>query len=1064
MLLVTLAVEGMTCAACSASVTEALEAVDGASAISVSLMTNEAQMTLTPPATPDLAVAAVNDCGFDARVVSVKEEPLKVTSITIGGMTCAACLLSITEALEALDGVDSAAVLLLTNLCVVKHRLSELAIVEAIENCGFDATLEQSQTTTTSISIKGMTCGACSASITEALEAKEGVLSASVSLMTEMALIVHTGLVSPAQLCETIEDCGFDAKICVESTELCLLVSGLDETSDLGAVQYNAEAALSGLSVESVVFDYENENIKVTHTDSVRRIVDALNAAGDVEYSVPNYTDQALGAQLELLSRAKDIEYWRLIFFGLLIFGVPVVVLRYLTDTAVCRRLVIFHGLFVVTMVQLALVSHILFNLGASFFKKFFVCIRNGGRNANMDVLVCISTLIAYVFSVYSMALGVWRGSSNPPKVLFETTAMLVAFVSFGKWSENKAKGATSTALLRLLLLTPTTCCIVVDVEKYEQSEKSPDVATRTVPIDLIEPNDIAVVLPGGKVPADGVVVYGETEIDESIITGELVPVAKREGDRVIGGAINGPHLFHMRVLKTGKESQLHQIIDIVRESQVKKAPVQRFADFIAARFVVCVLLLAFLTYTAWAITCTFVKDTQLPRAFTKEENGKYFVCLKLAISVIVVACPCALGLAAPTAVMVGTGVGATHGALIKGGDVLEKASRVNVILFDKTGTLTAGEMDVSKVEIGDISERTWWTLVGAAEVGSEHPVGRAIVRRAKNALGLFSNDTFDAVISDFEAAPGRGVTAKVTVDKEVYDVAVGNGRLLESMDIKDVVQSAFTVAHVVVNGRHCGFLELSDTVKPGAREVLAYLQHVEGYQVGIVSGDNLHVARRVAAQVGVPDGNVFADVLPIGKDEIVSTLRTRFGGLDNVSIAFVGDGINDAPALVQADVGMAISLGTEIAIDLAEIVVMGSASGCDLSGVLVALSVSSLTFSKIKWNFVFACVYNLIMLPFAMGFFLHWNLVLPPAAAAGAMACSSISVVLNSLLLKRWTPPALNTSFDIYDEEAAVGGSGFLLTQSGLEEFNAIKRGKFRGWRRRKGGNSYEMLPQNES
>lgn len=1137
-----LEVSGMTCGACSASVTEALENLPSVSLASVSLLTNQAKVTCEEAISPDSLVLAVEDCGFDAKVVSTTLAPICTTIVNIQGMTCAACSGSITDALMLVKGVRDASVSLLTASGRITHdpEVSPADIVAAIEDCGFDAAIESSTggnkpeaagTLRTAFHVTGMTCGACSASITEALNKLQGVRSVSVSQLTELAVVEHDARITPETLKAAIEDCGFDAAL-TESTlqtsvhhdtvqDLVLQVYGIDENCELSTFQYNVEAlfaSLPGVLDSQFIFrgqvdaeelansaaDQDPENLidelRVsvnTAQTGIRSLVDALNSIDErYLFVILNSVDQSLNTQLKLLSKIKDIQYWRTNFLYSLACGIPVIALALTEDTSLWRHLIIVHGLYWVSVIEFALATHILFNLGAVFFKKFGTFVRHRGRNANMDVLVCISTLISYTFSVYSMILSVWTGQTNgPPKVLFETVAMLVCFVSFGKWIENKAKGATSTALSRLLSLTPTTCQIVTDTDKFEKEAMAPenDKATtilelpmRTIAIDLLQTDDIAFVLPGGKVPADGIVQYGTTEIDESVITGEAIPVAKSKGDTVIGGSINGPHMIYIKVTGAGKNSQLHQIIDIVKDSQVKKAPVQRFADYIAARFVMAVLVLSTTTFIVWMIISLRVLGDKLPKAFAMEENGKYFVCLKLAISVVVVACPCALGLAAPTAVMVGTGVGAQNGALIKGGDILEKASGVNVILFDKTGTLTSGEMSVNGFK--NVNEKilpeVWWNLVGSVEVNSEHPTGRAITKYAKEQLGLtFEDDTFTTLISGFEVLMGLGVRATIQYNQVSYEVAVGNTKMVvkyfpearEALALeleKGLGLSTMTMANVVVDGKYCGYMLLSDTIKPNARQVVDYLQHVEKYQVGIVTGDSKAVAETVGARLGIAKGNIFSEVSPIEKDKVVLDLRKRFGGAENISIAFVGDGINDAPALVQADIGMAISTGTDIAIDSAEIVLMGSEkNSTDLIGVITALQVSAATFRKIKWNFVCATVYNFVMMPFAMGCFLPFNVMLPPPAAAAAMACSLVSVVVNSLMLKKWKLPNVGAAVQKLKLNEESIGEGFTLKHGTLTQFNQVKRGKFHlrkvggGWvfRRKvttEGSPTYEMLP----
>lgn len=1111
-----LTVSGMTCAACSASITEALEKLLGVTKASVSLLTNEAKVAHTTDLSTQLIVDTIEDCGFDAEVVSSRSAPSSAsTLITILGMTCAACSGSVTESLQAIKGVQDVSVSLLTSLAKIVHDSSVPTnlLIDAIEDCGFDATIEsttagrhtKTETVRTNFEVTGMTCGACSASITEALHNVPGVVEAAVSQITESAVVEHDSSISPEELKSVIEDCGFDAVVVGSGPskvpdqdliqDLILQVYGLDEETDLSSFQYNVEAflnSLPGVEESQFVFkgqmdvetlaassgaDLDPENlidelrISVnTALTGIRTLVDGLNDI-DARYQfvIFNSVDQSLTSQLKLLSKIKDIQYWRSTFFSSLICGVPVVALAATEHLKFWNNLMIIHGLYWTSVIQFALTTHILFNLGSVFFKKFGVFIRHRGRNANMDVLVCISTLISYTFSVYSIILSVWTGQTNkPPKTLFETVAMLVAFVSFGKWIENKAKGATSTALSKLMSLTPTTCLIVTDGQKCEEllqsqadEKNSPilDLPTRIIGIDLLQVDDIAVVLPGGKISADGTIVYGSTEIDESIITGEPLPVTKVKGDFVIGGSINGPHLIYFRVSGAGKNSQLHQIIDIVKDSQVKKAPVQRYADYIAARFVAAVLILSTLTLLVWIIILK-VCGEKLPKAFLTEENGKYFVCLKLAISVVVVACPCALGLAAPTAVMVGTGVGAQHGALIKGGDILEKASGINVIMFDKTGTLTTGEMSINDFKVSttkSIPIDTWWTLIGSAEANSEHPTGRAITKYAKSQLGLrFEEDTFDALISDFQVILGLGVRATVTTNNKSFKVAIGNSKMVVK-DYPDarsslaseletgLAKSIMTICHVIIDEEYVGYLELSDTIKPNARDVMDYLQHVENYQVGIVTGDNRLVAEAIGARLGVPRGNIFSEVSPIEKDKVILDLRNRFGGEQNISIAFVGDGINDAPALVQADVGMAISTGTDIAIDSAEVVLMSSSErhNNDLIGVVSALQVSSATFRKIKTNFVFATIYNFVMMPFAMGCFLPFNLMLSPPAAAATMAFSSVSVVVNSLMLKNWKQPNIQAAVQTLGlHEDLVGEEVFSLKNGTVAEFNHVKRG----------------------
>lgn len=1132
-------IQGMTCAACSGAVEEAISSLNGVDLVSVSLMTEEAKVWHDKNicTAPEIR-QAIENCGFEADNGRMgTQERLIETKLSIQGMTCGSCSASITEALEKLPGVEMVAVSLVTETGLVKHSSSVLVdqVSETIENCGFEVTVVDSSaaslgnvnTVTSHFNVTGMTCASCSGSITNALEALPGVNAVVVSLLTNQAVVTHEGLLDTQQIIDTISDCGFEATLAGSSStaeaneveEVVLQIHGVNETTDLNAFRYNLEAFLqsnAGVishklalgSVDSDAMNHSSENshtiqalhapdtdhtqeegilvdeLSVTYLPSqvgIRDLVDGINSSfPELTFTVVNSVDQACAAQLKMLSRVKEIQYWKSNFIWSLSLGIPVMIFHHVQHLKPFNSALIFPGLYWVSLLQMVPSAYVQFVLGHTFIRKLIKCIRRKG-GANMDVLVSLSTLISFFFSVFALFLSVWSGqTSRPPRLLFDTNVMLICFISLGKCLENRAKGATSTALSNLLELSPTTCVIVTDLAMYEswaashaeesKTEEMIDFPTREIGIDLIQPNDIAVALPGSKIPADGIILYGSSEIDESIITGESIPVFKTKGDPVIGGSINGPHLIHIRVLKTGKKSQLQQIINLVRDSQTTKAPVQRLADRLASRFVPCVLALAFLTLMFWIITCYLGNESKLPKAFMKDENGKYFVCLKLAISVIVVACPCALGLAAPTAVMVGTGVGASHGALIKGGEVLENANKIGIILLDKTGTLTTGDMTVSKAvkEDESLSDVDYWKLVGTVEGSSEHPLGKAIMKYARLQAGLiFEEDSFDTVMSNFEVLTGMGVTADVKIAEKgkPYSIAIGNHRLLQSrypeIELPSQENDHTSKAYVIIDGRLSGLISLTDSLRHNAKDVVNYLRYNLGIQVGIVTGDNKSSAYHIAKQLDLPQGNVFAEVLAINKDKVVASIKEKF----QCGVAFVGDGINDAPALVKADIGMAISSGTDVAIDSADIVLLSTAGNTDqgIAGIPTALSISRSTLRKIKTNFGLSVVYNALMVPFAMGLFLPLNLMLPPIAAGGAMAMSSVSVVVSSLMLKRWKPPIIATDNTVQEDQLY----GFTLQGSTSDDFKQLQRlgrtrrfgnGKF--WGRRPNTNAYELVP----
>ncbi|CUM63392.1 uncharacterized protein PRCAT00000966001 [Priceomyces carsonii] len=1160
---VVFSVSGMTCGACSASITKALSETDGVKDASVSLLIEEAKVTFDDSKTSIQALKEViEDCGFDADIKShVNKAALVASTAIVDSLERKDATEKLTDVLQSMKGVNQVSLLIPERAvtCLHSTHVTLDSIKRKIEVCGFEvlsinSNAEQNAdaATITKCSIQGMTCAACSSSITRALEDISGVISCNVSLVLEEAVVKHRHSVTTDQIKDAIEDCGFDCQVLssgaenddqgkeMDEDEVSLQIFGISNTTDLVELQYNIEALVKSLdgvshfqlalkgnsydSTEPLVTEsnssnvqavrsqdnqelYEDENLidelSVTFNPlrlGIRTLVDQLNQIEEgIYFSIVNSIDQSSTSQLRILSRVKDIQYWKSNTWKAFLIGIPIMLMSATQNMKLWSNIIIFPGLFLVSLLQLLLTSIVQFKLGSVFLKKFRQFLVNGGKNASMDVLVYISTSISFIFSVLSIVLSVWSGQTKkPPKVLFDTNTMIIFFISFGKYLENKAKGATSTALSRLLSLTPSTCLIALDVDTYEKAVRSQnaekdtvfgiaDFPTRTISIDLIQTNDIAIVLPGGKIPADGVIIYGESDIDESLLTGEPLPVFKKVGNSVIGGSLNGNKLIHIKVLRSGKRSQLQQIINLVRDSQTNRAPVQRFADFVAAKFVPTILVLSVITFLFWMLFCYSVDD--LPKAFKMEDYGKAFVCLKLSISVIVVACPCALGLAAPTAIMVGTGVGASNGVLIKGGDVLEKAKDINVILFDKTGTLTTGDMKISnsnQIPSNNLNHADWWSMVGSVEANSDHPVGRAISRGAKEKLGLnFEEDTFKATVSEFKVFTGSGVSATVELHTTQIDklhVSIGNVKMLRDMFpdlyleflnhfVGNTSESSNTIAHVVVNETYAGYIELSDSLKSDAKDVVNYLRYHERYIVGMVTGDHQKAALRISEELGIPSGNVFSEVTPIDKNKIIKDMKLRFGNQGNIGIAFVGDGINDAPALAEADIGMAISSGTDIAMETADIVLLGGNQfRSDLFGVPFALDISNATFRRVKANFVWAALYNMLMLPFAMGCFIPFNIILPPIAASAAMALSSVSVVVSSLLLKFWKPPVIKE--DVSALERNIGHdevSNFSLQSSTLSEFNSTKRNndlrfklfkKIRGSIKRDPG--YELVPNN--
>lgn len=632
------------------------------------------------------------------------------------------------------------------------------------------------------------------------------------------------------------------------------------------------------------------------------------------------------------------------------------------------------QAMFAANVLLMLLTIPVQFGCGLRFYKGAWDSLKSG--SANMDVLVALGTSIAFLFSLWITFLPVLTGNWSDAEVAlgvndgmpyFETCAMLITFVLLGKILEARAKGATNQAIEALMNLTPPTARVIRAGEEVE------------VPLAQVMAGDMVVVRPGEKMPVDGVVVEGSTEVDESMLTGEALPVAKSEGDAVTGGTQNTTGSVMVKALRVGTDSTLARIVRAVEDAQGSKAPVQRIADRIAAVFVPAILAIALVTFCVWF----FVLPVFVPNV-TVSFGELLTQALMPAIAVICVACPCALGLATPTALMVGMGKGAQLGVLIKDGEVLERMCGLQAAVFDKTGTLTVGRPQVAEC---DVPAREL-SLAAALEAKSEHPLAQAVVAYAEEAGVL--GDAMPAV-ADFQAIPGEGIIGKVGGHDVFIGAASGRGGAAHGSIVR-------------VDGVDAGTIVFSDEPRADAKAVVRELQDGFGVESYMVTGDARATAIEVAREVGIPEDNVHAGVKPLQKASIVEAVEE--GGQDetnavpsaapktsSVVTAFVGDGINDAPALAAADVGVAMASGTDVALDAGSVVLMRNS----LSDLVVALRLSKATMRKIKQNLFWALVYNCIMIPLAaLG-------ILAPALAGAAMALSSVSVVSNSLLLKRF-------------------------------------------------------------
>lgn len=627
-------------------------------------------------------------------------------------------------------------------------------------------------------------------------------------------------------------------------------VYGLSTAEDCTALE---DALLAARGVNGVAITLANSRARIGYSPSwigVRGLVAIVESLGfnallaDVEDN---------NAQLESLAKTKEIQSWRLAFRFSLVFAIPVFLLSMIIpmwlkglDAVFAARELPIPGLFVGDVLCLLLTIPVQFGVGKRFYKSAWKSVKHG--SATMDVLVVMGTSAAFFFSVLAMAMSVFCKPHNRPSTVFDTSTMLITFISFGRYLENRAKGQTSKALSRLMSLAPSMATIYTDPSRAGIFGDENHVAEeQVIPTELIQANDVVIVRPGDKIPADGMVVAGESFVDESMVTGEAMPISKVNGDMLIGGTVNGSGRIDFRVTRAGKDTQLSQIVKLVQQAQTSRAPIQRMADVVAGYFVPGVLTLGIATFIGWMILSHVLSSP--PALFQSvAAGGRFMVCLKLCISVIVFACPCALGLSTPTAVMVGTGVGAENGILVKSGAALETATRITHVVLDKTGTLTQGKMSVTVSKRSNVWEQSewrqklWWLLVGATESGSEHPAGKSISVAAKEILGLGHDGGFGATITEFKAVIGKGVEALVqphATDNKAYKVLVGNAKFLgeSSVSVPPEVQmghSKGTHVFISIEGEYAGFITLSDELKADAGHAVEALKRL-GIKVSMV-------------------------------------------------------------------------------------------------------------------------------------------------------------------------------------------------------------------------------------
>ncbi|KAK4843232.1 hypothetical protein QYF36_005605 [Acer negundo] len=938
---------------------------------------------------------ATNDTAAESSNARVK------AVFSVMGMTCSACAGSVEKAIKRLPGIHEAVVDVLNNKAQVLFYpsfVNEERIRETIVDVGFEATLIQGETTENSIQvcrirINGMTCTSCSSTVEKALQAIHGVQIAQVALATEEAQVQHDpNIVSYNQLLEVIEDTGFEGVLISTGEDISkihLQVDGIWTDHYMKMIE-NSLQALPG--VQNIDMDPELKKISLSYKPDItgpRNFIKAIESTGVGHFKARIFFE---GGRRENHKKGEIHQYFRSYLWSL-IFTIPVFltsmvfmyipVIKYGLDTKVVNMLTIGE------IIRWVLSTPVQFIIGWRFYTGSYKALRHG--SANMDVLIALGTNSAYFYSVYSV-LRAANSSDFMGTDFFETSSMLISFILLGKYLEVLAKGKTSEAIAKLMDLAPETATLLsLDDEGNVTGEEEIDSR-------LIQKNDVIKIVPGAKVASDGYVLWGQSHVNESMITGEARPVAKRKGDAVIGGTLNENGVLHIKATRVGSESALSQIVRLVESAQMAKAPVQKFADHISKFFVPMVIMCSLSTWLAWFLAGEL---HGYPESWIPSSMDSFQLALQFGISVMVIACPCALGLATPTAVMVGTGVGASQGVLIKGGQALESAHKVNCIVFDKTGTLTVGKPVVVNTKLlENMVLRDFYELVAAAEANSEHPLAKSIVEYAKKFRADEENPIWPEA-RDFVSVTGQGVKA-IVQNKEII---IGNKSLMLDNNIvipvnaeemlTETEEMAQTGILVSIDRKLTGVLAISDPLKPGAHEVVSILKSMDVRSI-MVTGDNWGTAKSIANEVGIE--TVIAEAKPEQKAKKVKELQAS-----GFTVAMVGDGINDSPALVAADVGMAIGAGTDIAIEAADIVLMKS----NLEDVITAIDLSRKTFTRIRLNYIWALGYNLLGIPIAAGvLFPLTRFRLPPWIAGAAMAASSVSVVCCSLLLKNYKRP----------------------------------------------------------
>uniref|UniRef100_A0A4W5RKN4 Copper-transporting ATPase 2 n=1 Tax=Hucho hucho TaxID=62062 RepID=A0A4W5RKN4_9TELE len=1000
-----------------------------------------------------MGYGVVDVAGEEVTKIGETEATESLTRIRVKGMTCQSCVRSIEGRIGTLPGVLHIKVSLSDQEAVVRfqpHTVTSEEVKEQIENMGFSATLTnkdtsidcgQGETPVSSsildsltqmsvIGIVGMTCNSCVQSIEGKISEMTGVCSIAVSLKEEQGTVTFDpSLTQPEELRAAIEDMGFDAS---------LIKSGSAETLPTPPLQrpktplspHSPRMAHSSSDLTKTSINGSSGSTKTSINGSSGSTKTSINgSSGSTKMATyeatpslpgqcvwdhchaerPSHVSSSMPLLMEGGFHSKSHDTWPHSFFPLHGSVVLVPLQKNITFLSLSLSLSLSISLCLSLSLSSSFPPHLLLLHqifgGRYFYIQAYRSLRH--RTANMDVLIVLATSIAYVYSVVVLIVAMAERANQSPVTFFDTPPMLFIFIALGRWLEHIAK---------LMSLQATDATVVT---------LGPDhsiLSEEQVSVELVQRGDIVKVVPGGKFPVDGKVIEGSSMADESLITGEPIPVSKKPGSSVIAGSINAHGSLLVQATHVGADTTLCQIVKLVEEAQTSKAPIQQFADRLSGYFVPFIVIASVLTLLVWLVI-GFVNFHVVKEYFPNIPKTDVIVrfAFQASITVLSIACPCSLGLATPTAVMVGTGVGAQNGILIKGGEPLEMAHKIGAVMFDKTGTITNGVPRVTRVlvlwERARLPLRKVLALVGTAEASSEHPLGMAVAKHCKEEL---ETDVLGSC-KDFQSVPGCGISCKVSNIEEVllegdqgasaspsYSVLIGNREWIRrnglhvGADVDDAMSSHETKGQtailVAIDGVLCAMLAIADTVKTESALAVHTLLSM-GIEVVMITGDNRRTAKAIATQVGIR--KVFAEVLPSHKVAKVQELQER-----GLRVAMVGDGVNDSSALARADVGIAIGTGTDVAIEAADVVLIRN----DLLDVVACIELSKKTVQRIRINFVFALIYNLVGIPIAAGVFLPAGLVLQPWMGSAAMAASSVSVVVSSLLLKLYKKTSIET------------------------------------------------------